>query len=300
MDERIQKGLVSINILMEIFLKKNKLSILTSSPDFFGRLHLFNTIIRRGIKDFLFFTTRRPRFQSMGGPQGVVSSLLKGFQKLGVEYNYNPTKNDVGDIVCVLSGTDALRWAINAKRTGRIKKIIAGPNLVFQTDAGVIVVDDEIDRILVPARWLKDSSSVIANHKVFKRVMVWAAGVDEVFPSTSMRNILLVYKKDVSEKIFSFVLCVLNELGISYRVLEYGRYKKDNYFRMLSIAQGLIYLTKTETQGLALAEAWMHNVPTLVWNPGFFERDGIRVPTSSAPYLTDECGVFFSKKSEFL
>ncbi len=56
-----------------------------------------------------------------------------------------------------------------------------------------------------------------------------------------------------------------------------------------------VFLSTFETQGIALAEAWSMNVPTLVWDPrGDAEWLGRRFRSaSSAPYLTPATGVAF-------
>ena len=54
-----------------------------------------------------------------------------------------------------------------------------------------------------------------------------------------------------------------------------------------------VFLSTFETQGIALAEAWSMNVPTVVWDPqGDAEWQGRRFKSeSSAPYLTPSTGV---------
>lgn len=284
---------------MNFLSKGNRFSILTISPKTTGGLFSLIAWLRSRIKSFLFLITKNPRFQNAGGPSAVLSSLVKGFNELGAEYNFNPKEKDVADTVCVLSGIDALLWAIQAKYGGKVKKIIAGPNLVVSPkDYGNILLSDEIDVVLVPSEWVRDFY-VLAEPSLLKKIKVWAAGADEVTVPSAVREKVLVYKKRVSEEMFSFVVDVLSSADIPYDVLEYGRYKQDDYFRKLIVAKGLIYLTETESQGLALVEAWMHDVPTLVWDRKFFEFGKARIAASSAPYLTDECGISFSNKDDF-
>ena len=50
-----------------------------------------------------------------------------------------------------------------------------------------------------------------------------------------------------------------------------------------------VFLSSSESQGIALAEAWSMNVPTFVWNPKPKELNGRYFPSvDSAPYLTPE------------
>jgi glycosyltransferase involved in cell wall biosynthesis len=62
---------------------------------------------------------------------------------------------------------------------------------------------------------------------------------------------------------------------------------------MLDRSVVAVFLSTFETQGIALAEAWSMNVPTVVWDPrGDAEWLGRRFKSeSSAPYLTPATGI---------
>ena len=62
----------------------------------------------------------------------------------------------------------------------------------------------------------------------------------------------------------------------------------------------MIYLSVSESQGLAMFEAWARNVSTLVWEKGEYEGDGKSISGKiSAPYLTDQVGLAFSSVEDF-
>jgi hypothetical protein len=75
--------------------------------------------------------------------------------------------------------------------------------------------------------------------------------------------------------------------------LRYGDYHRDDYRRELDRAAIAVFLSSFETQGIALAEAWAMNVPTLVWNPKSEAswRGRSFIAGSSAPYLTVATGL---------
>jgi hypothetical protein len=63
----------------------------------------------------------------------------------------------------------------------------------------------------------------------------------------------------------------------------------------------MIVLSPSESQGIALCEAWMKDVPTLVWNRGYWQMDD-RIwydEKISSPYLVDQCGYFFKNFDDF-
>jgi hypothetical protein len=89
-------------------------------------------------------------------------------------------------------------------------------------------------------------------------------------------------------------------IGSQANVFTYGSFKREDYQRALSEAPYLIYLAKSESQGLALQEAWAHDVPTLVnksthWETGGFSWDS---PQINCPYLTPELGAIFENTEE--
>ena len=95
---------------------------------------------------------------------------------------------------------------------------------------------------------------------------------------------------------------ILNERKLKWNLLEYGKYDRNAYFDDLKIAKGAIFLSPSESQGLALQEAWIRDVPTLVWNSGIAKDKDVLWYSEKigAPYLTDESGIFFKDKNEFV
>ena len=73
---------------------------------------------------------------------------------------------------------------------------------------------------------------------------------------------------------------------------EHAIFSPADYRQLLDRSAIAIFLSTFETQGLALAEAWSMDVPTLVWDPqGVAEWRGRRFQSqSSAPYLTPATG----------
>lgn len=91
----------------------------------------------------------------------------------------------------------------------------------------------------------------------------------------------------------------LKDKGLAFEIIEYGRFKQSYYFEKLKITKALIYLSHSESQGLALHEAWARNVPSLVFNRGYYEYDNKTFSDEkiSAPYLNEQVGMFFNQKN---
>ena len=61
----------------------------------------------------------------------------------------------------------------------------------------------------------------------------------------------------------------------------------------------LIGFSTGESQGIAWAEAWACDVPTLIIKNDFHIQKGKKYKTSTSPYLCDENGLFFDDLNDF-
>ena len=272
-----------------------KLIILTKPPKSFLNLLSFYLIkwIKNLVKKVLFI----PNY----GPSAVLGSLIRGFDKLKIDYQLNPKAKDISNVVCVISGVDALEWAIKTKKRGKIKKIIAGPNIVITPqDARGILLDEVIDLVIVPSQWVKDFYTSF-KPSFGEKIRVWPAGVEICSQSKEKREGCLIYKKNVDKNLFNFIIQYLKSQNIDYKIIKYGKYKKEKYFEMLNKVKFMIYLSKSESQGLALQEAWIRNTPTLVCDRGYWQYQNYKLQDDkiNIPYLTEECGISFKDKDDF-
>lgn len=234
------------------------------------------------------------------GPQAVVASLVRGLDSLGVEYKLNSIIENT-DVLYVNESVDALYWAIELKKNKKISRLIAGPNIVVTPDeSNSLVAAPEIDLYLNPSNWTRNWWLSI-RPALAPRLAIWAAGIkDAIISDNGNRDTVIVYKKNVPEDVYQKTLQLLDEKAIKYRVINYGQFKQEEYFELLSRSYALIYLQELESQGIALLEAWCRNVPTLVWNSNSFKYKNYTWTDQkiSAPYLSDESGSFFANYEE--
>lgn len=255
----------------------------------------FTSIIRTERITILTQPVQQPTNEHWYHP-AVTNSLLRGLQKLGVDFNFNPSKiSDVGSTVVVLTNLDALQEAIQWKQTGRIKKLLSGPN--FAITPTHYAKMQEIDTYLVPSDWIKRAYTE-KEPSLQNKVKSWPAGVDEnywnpkvSFKNRSCRNIL-IYTKINAEEFYDSVKNLVKKYRWNPVRITYGQYTHQQYRAALEQAQFAIFLSRSESQGIGLLEAWAMDVPTLVWNPGkslTYEKIYFK-NTSSCPYLTDQTG----------
>ena len=87
--------------------------------------------------------------------------------------------------------------------------------------------------------------------------------------------------------------CGLEPLRVRSRHGEHNMFTPETLRHMLDRSVVAVFLSTFETQGIALAEAWSMDVPTVVWDPqGDAEWRGRHFTSdSSAPYLTPSTGI---------
>lgn len=229
-----------------------------------------------------------------GGHYGVTRSLVEGLQKLDAPFNYNPKGNEMAENVIVLSGLSTLRKAIDLKNKGEIRLLLAGPNIVdFVPDEDGIVADPAIDYFIVPSPWV-EINALIQLNALKERVLCWYVGVDVAYwkpYGPKQKGNVLVYWKTEKEEFCSAVEAILVRLGYTPVRITYGKYQPKDYKKALDKCEFAVFLSRSESQGIALAEAWSMDVPTLVWDPGELSYRGRTYEQVSAcPYLSHETG----------
>ncbi len=236
-----------------------------------------------------------------GGPEGVFVNLSQGLKQIGADFVVNKNFSSRYPVVGVLSGVLVLESALEAKSTGKIRKIIAGPNIVVSpTDNGNILTSPLIDKIIVPSQWVKDFYVLLCPSLVNK-IFIWPSGVNLPEISTYPKTIdFLIYNKLSNKSILGSIIEILKKNNFKVQILEYGKHKQSSYFKLLNQTRYLVYLSQSESQGLAMFEAWARGVPSLVFEPGIFTRDNLEVKGKvGAPYLSPESGMSFTDSADF-
>lgn len=253
-------------------------------------------------KEFL-KETGRFLFKKSRGPQAVNDGLVRGLKELNEVFfiNQKNPKLDGTETFFINSSICALKWSIKLKKEGKIKKLIAGPNLVFlPSDYENIISSSQIDKIILPSDWVK-RVWVENGFNESEKTFIWPSGVaDEGVSNHLKEKKVLLYKKYIPNDIYLMVKKTLTSLNIDYEEIFYGKFFREDYFKKLDTSSCLIYLQESETQGLSLLEAWMKNIPTFVYNYGKWQRDGVVYygDDISSPYLNLSCGSFFKSEED--
>jgi hypothetical protein len=239
------------------------------------------------------------------GHFAVTRSLIEGLQKNNISFNYNPySANQLADSVIVLAGIKTLQQAIRLKKKGKIKKLLAGPNIVnFSSDYDYIVASPEIDYYIVNSKWTLDL--YLAECKALQgRCIIWPAGVNTNYwrPDPKIdRKSILIFEKQNKGPVgpVSPYADYLRGLGWPVKVLQYGTFTHDQYLHMLQNSCLMLGFVIDESQGIAWAEAWSVDVPTLIWENNSNVSKGRSYKSSTAPFLCDQNGLFFKEFEDF-
>jgi hypothetical protein len=266
--------------------------------------YIFNYLIN--LKIFSIFFKKNYIYK---GHFAVTRSLITGLINANFKFSYNPQKlQQITKTCLVLSGRESLKSAIYYKKVGVIQNIIAGPNIVvIPSEFNKLIAHQAVDLCIVPSQWVKDLY-LKDEPSLFGRIEIWAAGVDCNFwdkkrgAIKKWRNFkkVLIYIKNIEETVISSYENLLYNLGYVVKKIYYGQYSQQEYLNSLNSVDVAIFFSKSESQGIALFEAWATDTPTLVWNYGeWVSPKGVTYKASSAPYLSNLTGSFFSDLDQF-
>lgn len=250
--------------------------------------------------------------QVAGGPRVVAENLLKELEmRRDIHWDLcfrEIPRNKKISIMWVVNNVDDLRWAIAKKEEVGVRELWAGPNLVsLPQECNGILKFQEIDKVIVPCGWVKEhyerESSDLAG-----KIQVWPVGIDTEFWSPSStenkeNSNILVYNKNQDDLCIR-LLPILKQHG-RVNVIKYGEYTPREYRQALNHATFMIWLSQSESQGLALLEALSMNVPVLAWESrevNYYSADlkeeFIINNVSSCPYFSSQCGLKFESVEE--
>ena len=234
------------------------------------------------------------------GHYALVRSVVEGLRAIRADFNFNPPAASQLARVVYAPANEALLQVAAMKRAGTIDYLAAGPvNALFADDCNNILQMPEIDMVIVPSAWTIDFYHGVPD--LIRKSRVCPCGVDaEVWKprGTTKERSAVVYWKSGDERFCEEVeaivrQCGLEPLRVRSRHGEHDIFTPETLRQMLDRSVLAVFLSTFETQGIALAEAWAMNVPTVVWDPqGDAEwRDRHFTSGSSAPYLTPLTGI---------
>jgi hypothetical protein len=261
--------------------------------------------VARYLRDFINFDRAYYNHPKYRGHFAVTRSVIEGFIKIKANFNYNPLHpSKLADTIVVLAGVRTLRQAIKLKKKGVIKKLFAGPNIVsFSYDHNYLAGSPEIDKYILNCDWTLDLY-VEDCPSLKNRCLIWPAGVDTGYWKPDERiksDSILIFEKQNKGPVGPILPYAdyLRSLGWKVNILKYGSFSHKEYRSLLQKSVLMIGFVIDESQGIAWAEAWSTNVPTLIWRNNKNSFLGRTYKTSTAPYLCKANGLFFDNFIDF-
>lgn len=233
------------------------------------------------------------------GPRKVVSNLIKGLDKIDYPYVINHSLNAttrlwIHDDPVALKKSETLEKEVH---------VIAGPN-IFATPREIPTNSKKKDNLwLYPSVWVQHFWEL--SPFVPKETDTWPVGIDteKFIPSLKAKKHILVYEKQRNSADTGEILTLLEKRQVPYKTLSYGSYSEQEYLDALSEAYAIIWIGRSESQGIGLEEALSMNVPAFVWDINFFGEwsgtgkekytaEELSFPeATAAPYFDSRCGV---------
>ncbi|MEY4225457.1 MAG: hypothetical protein RL190_214 [Actinomycetota bacterium] len=232
------------------------------------------------------------------GPNAVAAGLLRGLDAIGQTVFVDrsdglPLRS--GDRVGVLSGPTHLRRHLQGPGPATDVRIVVGPNVCMRPTDIADVDWRRADAVVVPSPWVAEFWADDAP-QIADRIVVWAAGVDTELwapDEGASRTLGLVYDKGLGVRQTAAAVDALARVGLEPRIIRYGEYRPRTYRSLLRRAAMMVWLSPSESQGMALLEAWSAGVPTLCVDPVAWRASGAPPGlerSSPAPYLSASTG----------
>ena len=151
----------------------------------------------------------------------------------------------------------------------------------------------------------------IENLKVPFICLPFGVDTDRFCPDTSTQKDIdcLLYFKHRHTDCLSKVVKNVQELNLSYKVIQYGSYNEQEYIETLKRVKCCIWVGSHESQGFALQECLSMNVPIFVWNAinmrdectnnnHSFMEFSENLESTTVPYWDDRCGKIWNIQND--
>lgn len=236
--------------------------------------------------------------------KAILGSLREQNAKWSINALARPSGNDT---ILLLSGKHYLQWLV---RDAGLRILVGNGFMMSPLETRLLLNAPAVKGIFAPSEWVLRSYQRLCPELASKIVIVptpLAPNKDLISKKTRFSSVhALVYVKRGSEKILEKAVGLLQVRGISHQIFLYGGYKHTDFSHALQKSKFVVWIGESESQGLALLEAWKAGVPTFVYHrPGDIyvsDRDhSFKLGPgewSPAPYLNPDRGKTWSTLEE--
>jgi len=243
--------------------------------------------------------------QRPGGVMMIAVNLMKGLDKIGVPYRFNDykyIKNHPEEIACIIGKPNLLfekKW---------VNPVIFGAGVYSHPIEcpDLFTKYPNVKRFLVPGEWMRKMCAPY----YLDKVIACPAGIDTDHWQTAAAGPkefdFLIYNKIQGDQLTNDIIEILSKQNLTYQFISYGTYTQHELKHRLANSKAAIFLSKSETQGLAYQQMLAAGIPILAWEKGGYWEDPAyfphRVkyrPVSAVPYWDNRCGIKFNTIVDF-
>ena len=227
---------------------------------------------------------------TMNGPHKVVDNLIKSLIQEKIDYAINEEKYEHNFLIQY----DAIAHEKHSKIEQ--ETTIIGPQVWLFDGYGQFLIENQnyYKKLIAPSQWVKNKFIDKFNLPE-EKVAIWPVGIEEFNNTREPSYDCLIYfkRRDVNE--LSAVKKFLLSRGLSYRMVEYGRYDEVGFRNLVNQAKFCFLINGTESQGIAVQEIMSMGVPIIAWDikEWLDQGEAYRVPATSVPFWDKRCGERF-------
>lgn len=222
----------------------------------------------------------------MSGPLKVIQNLCQSLEDCGVKYATNTEE---------YKHNFFLHWdpyQVEVYKTIKNKEsLLVGPQMwPFAPEFKQLT---EYGKVVAPSWWVKDKLEKYFN---VTKCLTWPVAIykPETYHSV-IQNDCLIYHKNRTQEDLEYIKLLLSRRRLTYTQLQYGSYTQDDFKKALASVRFCVIIDNTESQGIAIQEMMAVGKPLFVWDINEWDYMGeqYKVPATSVPYWSDECGEKF-------
>ena len=225
----------------------------------------------------------------VSGPEKVVKNTIDALEQEGIEYAINDDTYSYNFLMQYQHGVAHLKH-----QELEHSSCVIGPQVWPFDSYGKFLIENPqyYKNIIAPSEWVKN---LFENKLGISKVVVWPVGIKEPNIISNQSIDCLIYYKNRPAEHLEQVKSLLSKRGLTHVQLQYGSYSQDEFKHALAKVQFCIIIDNTESQGIAIQEMMAVGKPLFVWDINEWDYMGeqYKVPATSVPYWSDECGEKF-------
>jgi hypothetical protein len=193
------------------------------------------------------------------------------------------------------------------------KKFIFGPHFSTLPNEKLLNINNIHNNAIYcqPSQWVTDlyvKECNVTNIPVY--TLPFPPDINKFKPDNNINknNDCIIYFKQRKQEELNYIKEYLITKGYNVSVFDYTKkYNENDYLKTLQKSKFGIWIGRHESQGFALEEALLCNIPLLVWDVTKISQEyncpesynDIKTIATVIPYWNNNCGEYFHNKEEF-